>query len=448
MKQLCSFLLLLCFLTQAAAQQLPRKGTLGIHMSNHEDGAGLSVNQVIEGTTAANLGLQTNDIILAVNDEVYDEVNDLVAAVGQWRQGDEVRVKLLREGKALNLKGIVTGRPFETSKNGTIHYGAVAYDGGLLRSILVLPKGVKNPPVVFFLPGIGCGTLDYPYNDKAPIKQLVEGLVDRGLAVYRVDKPNMGDGQGTKDCTEMDYHYEVEAFKTALQTLQNIAAIDRENIFLYGHSLGVITAPMIASQIPVKGVICWGGISTSWYEYELKRLRDQKVMLGIDYENIESTFRERQSFLYDFFVQKKTPKELAQVDAYQGFYDLYFPNNRALYYNLHHYQYFHQLNDVNFAAIWKKAACPTLALHGAYDIAAIDAEWAENIANIVNAYHPGMATWKIIDKTAHRYNTIPSMEEYLRLRAAGQYNAQYQSEHFNPAVVQVVSDWIQQILDA
>ena len=47
--------------------------------------------------------------------------------------------------------------------------------------------------------------------------------------------------------------------------------IDSENIFLFGHSLGGVTAPLIAAEVPVRGIINYGSVATTWYEYLLRK---------------------------------------------------------------------------------------------------------------------------------------------------------------------------------
>ena len=449
MKKASTLLLFsLCFSFLANAQILERKGTFGAAMTNAEGQSGILIQEVIENTTASKLKLKANDILIEINDVKYTEVGELVNDIGHWRVDDPIKVKIRRNNKLKTFSSTIMGRPFEKSLYGEIIYGAVEYDGGMLRSILNVPEGVENPPVVFFLPGIGCGSLDYYYDETAPTKQLVEGLVKNGLAVYRVEKPGMGDSEGTKDCWEMDFQYEVDGFIAATKKLKTLPQIDAERVFLYGHSLGSVSAPLIGAEVETKGIICWGGVSQSWYEYELKRLRDQKVLVGWDYEEIEDNFRLRQSYLYDFFVKKMTPEELAQIPEYEEIHDDYFHNGSPLFYGLHDYSYLHQLNDVNFAKAWKATGCNVLALYGEYDIAAIDEEWAENISNIVNHYHPGMGSYKVVPNTNHHYAKIPSREEQFRLRNEGLLNADYRANNFNMEVVEEVSEWIKGVLDS
>ena len=434
---LCLFLFIF---SNTYAQELQRKGTFGIQMENMDDKSGLKVIKVIENTTASAIGLKADDIILSINEIAYSDVYELVDAIGTWRQGDAITAIVKRDNKKQTLNGKIVGKPLETSKYGKVIYGHVDYDGGKLMSILELPNGVKNPPVVMFLPGIGCGSLDFYYNENSTTKLWIEALVKKGIAVYRVDKPGMGDGEGTKDCSEMDFDYEINAFRTALQTLKKIESINNKQVFLYGHSLGVISAPYIAKDNDVAGIISWGGISTTWYEYSLKILRDQKVLQGQDYTSIEENFRKIQPFYYDFLIQQKTPKELTKNPDYQELVKHHFHND--MWHGLHHYTYFHTLNDKNILTAYKDANCPILALAGEYDIHAVSTDWAKELADAVNYYRPNTGTSLVIPKTTHHYHTVPSIPMYFEMRKSGELNAQYQAQHFSTDVPIAVNNWI------
>ena len=430
----------LCLTFFLPAQDLARKGTFGIQMEAPEDKSGLLVQKVYPNTTASGLGLQTGDLILTVDEIAYTDVYDLVDAVGKWRAGNVLKVKIKRGEEEKVLEGKITGKPLETSAYGEVIYGAVSYDGGMLRSILELPEGIKNPPVLFFLPGVGCGTLDFPYSPNATIKLLVEEFVKNGIAVYRVEKPGMGDSEGTQECLDMDFNYEVAAFNTALSHLKTLSQIDSNQVFLYGHSLGVISAPMIAAQQKVQGIVSWGGIASTWYEYSLRILRDQAVLQGQDFREIDANFRKVQPFMYDFFVNQKTPAELAQNPDYEALCKSYFQGD--LYHGMHHYRYFQTINDVDILTTYVDADCPVLTIAGQYDLHAIDTLWAMQIARAVNHYRPADAAYEVIPQTTHHYHTVPSMQAYNEMRTTGKLTLGYMAAHFNDAVAGVASKWI------
>lgn len=446
MKKFTVFLCLAIVATGLMAQTLQRRGALGVYLKNSEDGVGVSIQEVFEGSTASALGLEAGDVLLKVDGKAYNGLEEFIPFVRGWRVGREITVTVLRGDKEIDMTAGIVGKPLETSEHAEVIYGAVPYDGGQLRSIMEVPKGVSKPPVLFFLPGIGCASWDYYYDNTVPMKQLVEGLVKRGYAVYRVEKPGMGDSEGTQDCMEMGYHYEVNAFKAALKQLKSNPQIDADNIFLYGHSLGVLTAPQLAAESPVKGIIAWGGVTTSWYEYLLRMLRDQNEIQGYDYEWIEQKYRNEMPFLYDFLVKQMTPEEMAKNPAYKKMVEEKFVEGKY-WLNIQHYKYVQEINQVDLTAAWKNSACPVIALHGEYDLHAIDSQWAEHVTKLMNYYYPGAATWAIVPKTTHHMYTTASWAEYMELREKDALDKKYMSKHFNPQIIDMVADWVGKVLD-
>lgn len=430
------------FFNFCLAQELARKGSLGAVVRNGEGAAAIQIGEVLQHSTAEALGIKSGDVILSINDKKFTQTQDLIGYTSTWRSGDELNVSVSRNGETLSLKGKVKGKPLEISEYADVVYGAIPFKQGMLRSILEAPKGVDNPPVLFFLQGFSCSSIDFYYNPASPIKQLTEGLVERGIAVFRVEKPGVGDCINLPPCEEIGYKEEVEAFTVALKALKKIKAIDAENIFLFGHSLGGVTAPLLAEQARVKGIVNYGSVSTTWYEYLLKVLREQEVLQGRDYETVETNVRRREPILHDYLVKKMTPRELAANPDYAPYLSNGLPLLDGNYAIGRHYTFMQEINDVNTTKALKNANAHFLGIHGEFDIHAVDYEWAEDMAAIVNAYHPGKGEWKILKGTEHAFAKVESMEENVRLRRQGLLNGAYMSEHFNSELTKMVGEWI------
>ncbi|MEM7163266.1 MAG: alpha/beta fold hydrolase [Bacteroidota bacterium] len=440
MKHFGIFLFVLFSYSSFLGQDLPRKGSFGCHMKDADDGNGIAVVRVIENSTAFQMGLKENDVIHSLNDNSLKNVGHFVAEIGNWKAGEKIELGIHRNSEDLELKGEVIGKPFETSAQADVLYGHVDYQGNRLRSILEIPKQAVNPPVVYFLPGIGCASIDYYYDHNAPIKKLVEEFVAKGLAVFRIEKPGMGDSDGPLKCTEMDFNQEVEALKAGLQELQKNKNIDRENIFLYGHSLGTVSAPLVAKDQGIKGIIAWGGISSSWYEYSLRILKDQKILKEMDYVQIEKEYREIQPFYHAFYEDQKSPQELMEDERFRDLTGNYFDGD--LWFGMHHYRYFHTLNKVDMFTAYKEANCSVLTLAGDCDLHAIDTKWASDIVQSILYYDLYDADLKVFENTTHHYHTVPSMQEYIRMRKEGTLNNEYMAANFNEEVPISASNWI------
>lgn len=447
MKQILPLLMMLfVWLGTCTSQELERGGSLGARIGVPDQGAGVLVQQVLPGGTADNIGLKANDVLEKVNGTLIEDPNALVAMTRSWRAGQSITVSLRRNDIPQTIKGLVKGKPIEEPAAGTIKYGSIAYDGGQLRSILNLPEGSNRPPVVFFLQGFGCSSIDYYYSPSNPIRQLVEGWVSAGFAVFRVEKPGMGDCKGLPDCAEIGYNYEVEAFKTSLRQLKQNTAIDPEQIFLFGHSLGGITAPLLAADTKVKGIINYGSVATTWYEYLLKVLREQEAISGTDYATIEANVRARTPLLHAYLVEKQTPDQLAANPDFEPLLSSGLPVRDGNYMLSRHYSFMQQINDANIVAAFQKADCHLFALHGEFDLHAVDAEWAEQSAAVVNSFAPGKGSWKVLPETEHGFAIVPTMEEYVNMRQDGRFNGRYMEEHFNPKMVEETVQWMRSVM--
>jgi len=440
-----SFLIVLFAFHSVAAQNLQRRGSLGAVIGPNLDTTAVLINEIIAGATAQSIGIKDGDEIISINKKKYSQVTDVVALTTTWRSGDPIQIEVKRNGKKKKIKGKIKARPLETSSFGKVVYGHFDYKNNKLRTILTLPKNVQNPPVVFYIQGFGCNSIDF-YFGNHPVKILSESLVEKGYAVYKIEKPSSGDSSGDWDCYEIGYNKEVEVFHEALASLKTNPLINPQQIFLFGHSLGGITSVQLAAKSSVQGIINYGSVSTSWYEYMMRLLRDQSEIFGQDFISIQNKVKLRGPIIYDYLVKDMSPDELRKNPEYAPHLNTGFPlidGNKAVG---RHYTFMQEINDVDISSALKAAATNVLALQGEFDIAAIDHQWAEHTAKVVNAYHPGKGEWQIVEKAEHGFATINSREEQLKLRQAGELNIQYMSEHFNYEIPKIADNWMQKIL--
>ncbi len=73
--------------------------------------SGVFVADVFEGGAAQKAGIMKDDIILSVNGLTVDTRAQLMGAVGQYRPGDKVDVKIKRDGKEKTIKVTLTDYP-------------------------------------------------------------------------------------------------------------------------------------------------------------------------------------------------------------------------------------------------------------------------------------------------------------------------------------------------
>lgn len=127
-----------------------------------------------------------------------------------------------------------------------------------LPGAVCVPNNIKNPPVVILLAGSGPNDKDETIGPNKALKDLAVGLASNGIATYRYDKRTLVYG---KDMKDVDLNSEViDDALTAITTIKNNPLFKDSKIFIAGHSLGAMCAPLIASKSKqVSGIILLAG---------------------------------------------------------------------------------------------------------------------------------------------------------------------------------------------
>jgi serine protease DegQ len=86
-------------------------------LSLPKDTAGVLISGVLEGGPADKAGMKPGDVLTQVNGQAVNDVVTLLNRIAQTSPGDEVKINLLRKGKAMMLKVQVGKRPKSKLKN-------------------------------------------------------------------------------------------------------------------------------------------------------------------------------------------------------------------------------------------------------------------------------------------------------------------------------------------
>jgi dipeptidyl aminopeptidase/acylaminoacyl peptidase len=111
-------------------------------------------------------------------------------------------------------------------------------------------------------------------------------------------------------CEDVDFETETDGYRRGLEMLRGLDYVDPANIFLLGHSLGGLWAPIIASERPVKGVAVYGTVLKPRYEYELENRRRQLLLAEAPYPDIDQRMRTFAAFLHYLYAEKKAPGQI------------------------------------------------------------------------------------------------------------------------------------------
>lgn len=121
---------------------------------------------------------------------------------------------------------------------------------------LMLPKEAEKPPVAILIPGSGPSDRDETVYENRPFLDIAEGLADRGIASLRFDKRSL---RYPEDVKTVDDEI-LNDVREAIRMLRSEGRIDPDRIFLLGHSMGGMVAPLLASEHPeVRGIISVAG---------------------------------------------------------------------------------------------------------------------------------------------------------------------------------------------
>lgn len=402
--------------------------------------SGIYLSEIFPDASLGQMGVPNGVVLQKINKNAIASLADLRPALSGIKEGDDLEVLVFEEGKKKTYRGVAVGRAKEQHVNADVQYGAVNYENNLLRSILYLPKAIEKPPVVFFIQGYTCQSIEMRPNN--PAKQLIDHWIKEGYAVFLVEKPGMGDSESKIHCMEIDFDQELFAFSKAYEALQKNQAIDAKNIFLFGHSMGGIIAPLLAKKHSPSGIMVYGIVGKNWYDYMIDIYVEQPLVMGGTQEEIEENKKYYLPFVKDLLVHKKTNTELLKNSTYgKRLKEDGLSETLSQGYYLHrHYKYWQSLADIDVPQAWANVKSPVLVLHGEYDIQAIHPKYGEMIVTNVNQHH-GNATFQLIPKTEHAFLKFDSREALQTVMNDGTYGSTF-ATHFNTEIANQSTTWM------
>jgi len=399
-----------------------------------DQGTGIAVEAVIAGSTAEAAGFKSGDVLVAMDGVKIPGAGEFVQLIGGLKGGASVTIEF-RRGDALRKEKVtLRGRPFEKSDAYEIVYDSVLTRAGRLRTILTRPKGDGKHPALFLIQGIGLFSIDNPIGPLSAYRTIVDDFARRGYVTLRVDKPGCGDSEGGPP-RDVDFDTELDGYRQALKMLKARSDVDAGSVFIFGHSMGGVMAPLLAADLPVRGIIVYGTITRTWTEYMLDNTRRQMELADADPSAIDREMRTDAALLTYLYAEKMAPKDIA----------LRYPHLRERlgqtitddrYYVDRSLTFFRQLADKNLGAAWESFGGYALAIWGRADFVSNEDDHAL-IARILNRDHPGHGTFLAFDGIDHGFNRAASRRESFERGQSGQ------NGEFNPAVLEVCRAWVE-----
>lgn len=406
------------------AQEIQRRSFLGTRLENVtddlqrimklDDTSGVLISDVIKGSTAEATGFKKGDILLKIDGVPVNEPAQAVMLVGTRKGNTKFTYELLRNKKL--VKGTSTFKPYpqESYPDLDVRYTQVKTVSGLQRIIISQTKTNTRQPVVVFIGGIGCYSLDSPLDTSRGEIQLLNKLARAGFTTVRIEKPGMGDGAGYgKPCNEIGFKEEVQGYVTAIDELRKSKEIGDAPTYVIGHSMGGVMAPMIGAGTRVDGIIAYGTLGSNFIEYLAKTRRTIGQAYEWPEEETDEYVKDACECASYYFIGKETTEQAAKKHPICGEYLSVFDLRSRLYND--------ELFAINVPALWKGYKGHSLIAWGESDFISAR-EDHEIIVNAINRYHSGNGTLAIIKNADHGMNQAASFQEALK--ESGSYNTE------------------------
>jgi len=450
MKHILLIIFFAVFSSACAAQPLlPRSTFLGVSPTSLNSGDELIVASLHPRGTGALVGLKEGDQILSINQHEVSDFHALSEILSDIYEENEIQISVLRDDSTVTLSGNAIARPPEAGSGYTAEYGAFTWRDNHIRTITYHPENQRQDnAAVMFIQGYTCSSIDYGMAPNLTMNQLLEAYAQAGFTVFKMEKPGVGDSQGNLNCSEYDFDTENAAFLAGLEFFASQPSVNEDNLFVFGHSLGVLHSAIIAEKGIVKGVMGYGGLLKSWYDYMQIIMTDQATLYwGVDEQEAQQNLQNVEPFLEQWLNTNNSWETILEDSGAKRVIDEQLLPISGEQVFQRHYTFFRSLNQYDFRAQWDNTEAHALLMHGSFDIQAINSDWAFNIAEIINQNNPDHATALVIENTEHALMSYPSLQALQTAMRDRTHSPSEPGEHYNPEIATASLAWMQKVLE-
>ena len=298
------------------------------------------------------------------------------------------------------------------------HAVSFTSDGLIFPAILTLPANrTGKVPIVVLVHGSGPHDADETIGPNKPFRDLAQGLAADGIATLRYEKRTRLAPVSFAAHPDVDHETVLDAV-AALAYASSLPEVDSKRVFLLGHSLGGMVAPVIVEdrlqQAPdsVRGIIFLAAAALPIEGTIERQVIASAQRNGADAAQLDA-------------VKKQWEQVFAKIN------DPTTPANESLGVPplLAPESYWRSLVKQDPAAELKKLGLPALVLRGTKDIQVSEGDYqAMAAANTA----PGSVS-KEIDGLNHLFMPV----------AGESTGADYfQPSHVDPQVIRIIADWV------
>jgi pimeloyl-ACP methyl ester carboxylesterase len=405
---------------------------------------GVALTQVFPGTSAADAEFRAGDVLLAVDGTSLTGIPEYLDKVAKTRAGDVLTIHFVRDGVRLERRVTFRETPREKGEGYDVLYGSVTSNGARLRTIVTRPSAAGRHPAVLLLQGgHTCFAIETPVGQPAAFTWIASDLTRHGYVTMRMERPGCGDSEGGP-LRDVGFDRELDGYKKALQAFTRFDFVDSTNVFLFGHSMGGMVAPLIAVEQPVKGIAVYGSGAGTWFEAVFEQRRRLATVDGTRPGDIDREILDQGRFWSALLLDRKTPREILERA----------PELKRLgwvvddkYVGDRHYTFHYEVADKNFTEAWTKVAATrltsgkqprVLTMWGTSDWV-VDRAGGEWIAEVVSRTTPGNARFVVLDSIDHSFFRTASQEESYQIwKPAPMPPARV----FNPVLLETLRAWL------
>jgi uncharacterized protein len=348
--------------------ELPRRPFLGIELrarkNAEETRPGLEVVRVVPEGAAALAGVCPGDWLESVNDWEVSDARTLVAQVRTLGPGKPLKFTVARQGEKLTLLGETIALPIEKIANAEVHLAHIQLREHRQRVLLTTPRGFAPPyPTILYLQGLTTQSCELSADPDEPLRKLLEGFSAAGFATLRVEPSGLGDSEGPALLATSLFD-DVNAYRAASTFLEQHPLVG--DIFLFGHSVGGMIAPLLASEgSSIRGLIVFGTSALRWVDCLVRATRKQKSLAGMKGEELDS-YVDAWEFMHNEVCRHGSfPEQIFERIPALRWIEGSACRGETMFGR--HVSFFQQLERLNLVELWKTVSPPVLVLHGEFD---------------------------------------------------------------------------------
>ncbi|GAB5482059.1 MAG: alpha/beta hydrolase [Parasphingorhabdus sp.] len=284
-------------------------------------------------------------------------------------------------------------------------YGVITTSEGLrLRSVVTRPEGATGPlPAIFVTQWVSCDSIIFPEGRDTQLRLLAR---QSGMVMIRIERSGTGDSEGP-GCDRLDYDTEVRHYREALVQAKQHPWVDPQRVAVLGSSLGSTTAPLVAQNNNVAGVIVQGGGAVTYLERMIHFERLYVERSGaVKPEDIHPEILQRISFLQHYLIGQKTPDQVASDHPeLAGVWQKIRGTDPENHYG-RPFAWHWQAAEKNFLAAWLSLDAPVMVVFGEYE--QFESRHGHRmIVDTINRKSPGAAQWLEIKQADHGLALYP-----------------------------------------